>query len=247
MFLEEFSLEVNRSERAKQVDLLAPLLWNPKSRQELLLSLNEKDDKLNSKDPILEEEALNAKAFHFVWILRDSFFYEREKCAENMEWDGLRERWHKVLGLGNWALEPGWWRHPKGSYNNDTGYIVHPCNRAIGWTQQGIKERINFFEKELKPEKINELVHARQIMNTECDCFIQTPRRFIVIECKDKTGFTSKQRVRQKNLFDCIKRLMEKNSELIYVEISSRNSSSTTMWWSWDELKKIRGNMKGTI
>lgn len=234
----EFSLEVNRSERAKQVELLAPLLWNNESRQELLLSLNNKLDKV---DHISEKEADKAKAFHFVWVLRDSFFCERKKCEESKEWDALIERWSKVLKLSDWAREPLWWRHPEGSYGNDSEYIVHPCNRAIGWTKQGIGMRIrNKPGIELESAQIKELIEARKVMNTECDCFIQTSRRLIVIECKDKTGFIGEQKARQDKLSECIKRLIPREAGILQVDISPQNRNmETEMWWSWKYLKEL--------
>jgi hypothetical protein len=57
-------------------------------------------------------------------------------------------------------------------------------------------------------------------MNTECDCFIQTPERLVVIECKDQTSFNDEQRTRQKELLACIERLLPRPERLLYVELS---------------------------
>jgi hypothetical protein len=77
-------------------------------------------------------------------------------------------------------------------------------------------------------------------MNTECDCFIQTSKRLIVVECKDKTDFLDEQRARQQQLFECLQRLLPRAEPLLYVELSSA-ATSPKNWaaWTWAQVADL--------
>ena len=211
---DSFTIEQNRSERARQVAYLVPALTDKIMRRKLLSSIELKDG-----TSITFDEADQAVIMHFVWVLRDLFFAERENAVLNRDWATLRERWRLILDLPEWVLVPEWWQHPRDSYNNDPEYVVHPCSRDVGWTEQAIHERAKRFGLETEGNtRVEILVSARKIMNTECDCFIQTPKRLIVVECKYKTGFLSEQKGRQKDLFRCLKRVLPRSNSLVYVE-----------------------------
>ncbi len=228
----------NRSERAKQVMLLAPALDDEESRFRLLGNMD-----TGPGGPILKSESDNARVMHFVWVLRDMFTFERNEASSNQEWGSFRKRWVDVLALPDWARDPRWWRHPSGEYKGDKDYVVHPCHRNIGWTSRAINERIrNFNLGEVREDQIGVLTYTRQVINTECDCFIQTPNRLIVIECKDKTGFLEEQRSRQKSMFESLMRLLPREEMLIYIELASDNGMDpNALNWTWSQMAEISG------
>lgn len=226
--------EINRSERARQAKQLAPALENPDTRFKLLSSLN-------LSEPINEKESFESEARHFVWILRDYFYFERETAKEEKTWDDFRGKWREILALPEWANEPGWWCHPSGDYRGDKKYIVHPCQKTIGWTEKGILARMERFSLRTESvEAISELVCARKVLNTECDCYIQTPRRILAIECKDKTEFSEEQRNRQEKLRAAIKRLFKPELGIEYIELSGKKSlDPEQLSWTWDDLPEL--------
>jgi len=84
------------------------------------------------------------------------------------------------------------------------------------------------------------LITARKLMNTECDCLIQTDNRLIVVECKDKTTFLQEQHDRQHGLFESMELLLRRPKPLVYVEISSEPAGTRpNQWWSWAELPPV--------
>jgi len=176
-----------------------------------------------------------------VWILRDHFYFERETAKKGISWDEFRHKWRKILDLPEWADEPGWWRHPSGDYGGDKEYIVHPCQTGIGWTKQGILARIERFDLRGESGKeVDVLIDARKVLNTECDCYIQTPRRILAVECKDKTGFSEEQRKRQERLREAINRLFKPELGVEYVELSGKKSGDPEqLSWTWDDLSKL--------
>ncbi|MBM3130024.1 MAG: hypothetical protein FJ009_15555 [Chloroflexi bacterium] len=235
MLIPTFTFEQNRSERAIQAELLVSALAAKDTRRKLLAAIQ-----TPAGFPIDANESDAASVMHFVWVLRDTFFAEREEAAKNKRWTTLRGKWQTILGLQEWASEPGWWRHPDGSYNNDVDYVVHPCNREIGWTEHSITKRIRKFGLDAGEDRMARLVESRKIMNTECDCLIQTPNRIIVVECKDKTDFIPEQETRQRRLFECLERLLVRPQKLLYVEISSQPlKSRPNQFWSWDMLRHL--------
>lgn len=230
-----FTFEQNRSERALQVAYLVPAMANNLMRRDLLSKI-----RVGEAARITFDEAAQAVVMHFVWVLRDLFSAEREGAEQTGDWAALLEKWCRILGLPEWARDSKWWRHPSGSHKGDPDYVVHPCSRDIGWTEQAILERAKRFALETEGKiRIQTLVSARKIMNTECDCFIQTPGRLIVIECKDKTGFLSEQEDRQSQLFRCLERALPRSNSLVFVEISSQPiESRPNQPWSWDMLER---------
>jgi hypothetical protein len=223
----------NRSERAKQVMLLAPALADSGSRFRLLASIHTAD-----APPISREESDSSRIMHFVWVLRDTFTFERDEAARVRGWAPFRERWANLMALPTWANEAPWWRHPSGSYRGDEEYAVHPCHRDIGWTSRAIRTRIrNFGLGAIQEEMIAILSYARQVMNTECDCLIQTPHRLVIIECKDKTGFSTEQRDRQLALSSALARLLQRIHPTIHIDLSTDLSDSDLAnKWSWQDV-----------
>lgn len=212
-----FDETANRSERALQTRLLVPALDDRAARFELLSSLA-----TGGADAISRVESDAADVWHFVWVLRDLFSADRSAAAQPLGWTGLRSRWRNVLGLPEWAEEHGWWRHPCGIYRSDPDFVVHPCHRLIGWTEAAIRTRAARMELDHdEDDAVTVLVRARQAMNTECDCFVQTPERLIVIECKDKTDFVANQTSRQHAMIKCLERALPLPRPPVYVEVSS--------------------------
>ncbi len=228
-----FTYDINRSERAKQVQLLAPALAEPDSRWGLL-------SRLEVQPAISREESDASTAMHFVWVLRDFFTTERDEANKSKDWADLRKRWNSILDLPEWAHQPGWWRHPSGELGGDEQFVVHPCHRKIGWVSQAIQERIKRFNLSAPINALHTLTNARRTLNTECDCFIQKPNRIIVIECKDRTEFLSEQRNRQRTLFECLQRLLIRPYELNYVEVSQANQNQKGLFWSWKDIINAR-------
>jgi hypothetical protein len=208
-----FTFEQNRSERALQVELLVPVLRKAESRVTLLTTIKGVD----------EVEAQAATAMHFVWVLRDQFTHERDEAAKSKAWSSLVTRWVQILGLPEWAQDHRWWRHPDG-YKGDPGYIVHPNQNTLGWTQKALRLRGTGWSVPPMDEVIKALVRARRVMNTECDAFVQTPRRLVLIECKDETGFTTEQQSRQQALAKALSRLLPRPEPPVFVEGISASS-----------------------
>jgi len=233
--VQKFDFNMNRSERALQVACLVPALSDKRLRWDLLSSI-----KVQEGNPITADESDQAKVMHFVFVLRDSFTGERDCTNMPKKWNVLRKRWCEILDLPEWGEEAVWWRHPNGEYKGDTDYMVHPCSRQIGWRDDAVKRRAKTFNVPIpSKDDIHTLVTARKVMNTECDCFIQTPKRLIVVECKDKTSFKKEQGARQKMLYQCLERLYVRPEPLIYVALSDKYPRTCpNHWWSWDMLPK---------
>jgi hypothetical protein len=145
--------------------------------------------------------------------------------------------------LPQWARDLEWWRHPSG-YRGDPDFVVHPTHKDLGWTRRGLADRAQHLRLSRPiPEVAPVLTSKRRILNTECDCLIQTPMRLIVVECKDKTGFSSEQRERQGHLFGCLERLLPRPQPVAYVEVASahaRSPAALTLTW-----EQIAGVMSG--
>jgi len=227
--IEYFDFKKNRSERAKQAELLVPVLKNKDTRFDFLSKI----------DGISKAESDKARVMHFVWVLRDTFTHERDNG--NIDPECLVQKWCRRLELPDWCKNLDWWRHPKGNYKGDKEFVVHPCNNKIGWTETGIQERVKNF-KLTPPSKdyMDKLIDARKVMNTECDCFIQTPERLIAIECKDKTSLGREQKERQAKLFKYIENLLPRTNKLVYILVCDKKDHP----WSWDKLKSILNNRR---
>lgn len=217
----------SRSERALQTELLAPALRNSDVRWDFLKRL----------DSFSREESDTARPMHFVWVLRDMFSFEREAAAEIKGWPALVERWSTILDLPSWANDLVYWRHPDG-YADDPDYVVHPTQKQLGWTKGGLALRYSRMSPSIPIEDAAPvLTGTRRILNTECDCLIQTDRRLIVIECKDNTNFSTEQRERQRGLFKCLERLLQRPEKLAYVEVASSHSDSPAdLAITWDDI-----------
>jgi hypothetical protein len=226
--MDSFGFDQNRSERALQTELLAPVLRNPDARWNLLKSLED----------FSREESDAAVPMHFVWVLRDTFSFEREAATATKRWGDLIERWVTILGLPSWANDLFYWRHPAG-HSGDPDYVVHPTQKRLGWTKEGLDLRYSQMFPSMPIEDVAPvLTGGRRVLNTECDCFIQTNRRLIVIECKDKTGFSTEQRERQKLLFQCLEKLLPKTLNLAYVEVAaSHKNSPADLAFTWDDAR----------
>jgi hypothetical protein len=233
-----FTSEENRSERAKQAMCLVPALADPDTRYQMMRVID-----FDSGTKISRKESDDARIMHFVWVLRDRFSYDRKHAEEEGSWTSLRSDWARILGLPIWVRESRWWCHPSGSYKGDHEYVVHPCSRTVGWSRRALLDRVDKFGLDSRSgDRIDELVMARQVMNTECDCFVQTPKRLVVIECKDKTTFLKEQRTRQKKLFECLERLLPREEPLLYVELSSdlpEGGNGTS--WTWTQIAELTG------
>lgn len=229
-----FDFGHNRSERALQAEALVPKLANPAVRALLLPRLDPGGGR-----PVEVAEAKAATSMHFVWVLRDAFTWERDQSREPRTWTALVERWAMVLDLPEWARCIDWWRHPAGAHRGDRDFVVHPCHRTIGWTKPGITSRMDAFGLHDPDEAaLDVLIEARQVMNTESDCFMQTPDRLIIIECKDKTGFSTEQRARQQRLGACLARLLPRPNPPVFVDVAHRSTGINA--WTWAELEALQ-------
>lgn len=234
-----FTIDDNRSERAYQTEYLAPALRDPNARWRLLSQIG----------GMTKQESDGASVMHFVWVLRDAFSSERNAIEADPNgtgrgWPGLMRRWVEILGLPGWAMNPSYWIHPEG-FRGDSNYVVHPVNKALGWTSNGLECR---YRRLRPPVSIGEatpvLDDARMVLNTECDCLIQTEQRLIVIECKDKTGFTSEQRKRQGALIGCLQRLLPRRETVRHVEIASAQSRKPIdLTMTWAGVKDVVGGI----
>jgi hypothetical protein len=208
----------NRSERAKQVEVLVPALNNKKIRYELLKRFG--IDKLESDE---------ARIFHFVWVLRDMYTFEREELKNETDWDSFINRWREILCLGEWALNKKLWIAEMGK--NKVQGILHPCQKTYGWTEKNLKEKL------IPQNQIQKLVEKRKVINTECDCFIQTTKRLIVIECKDSTSIKKEQKDRQKELILSLEKLFRRKLGVIYLELTNKRGTGD---WTWEEINNYR-------
>lgn len=224
-----FNMDRNRSERAFQAEWLVPALRDCSARWRLLSQIED----------VSKSESDGAIAMHFVWVLRDAFSFERDAIAscpdaKESDWSDLIRRWVEILDLPSWAKDPSYWIHPEG-FRRDSNYVVHPVNKALGWTTNGLKYRYSHLRPPVSEDQATPvLVDARMVLNTECDCFIQSDQRLIVIECKDKTGFTSEQRKRQRELVCCLERLFPRDGPVRHVEVAntkSRKPIDLAMTW----------------
>lgn len=231
-----FTLNENRSERALQAAILVPALQDQNKRFLLLNKIE-----TNRGEQISKKESDEAQVMHFVWVLRDSFYAFREASRRNKNWKQLRSKWCEILSLPEGLLQPEWWQHPDGSFEGDPEFIVHPCNREIGWTDAAIRARIKRYGLKVHANfDVNIMINARKVMNTECDCLIQTSNRLIVIECKDKTEFREEQQSRQQKLFLSLSKLLPRPLPLEYVEIAAiPEKSRERQFWSWESIKSL--------
>ena len=228
-----FGFDQNRSERALQAHLLAPTLASTRCRVALLTGLD------TNGDPVITEaEASSATAMHFVWVLRDAFTSDRDATSKSRDWEEFVQRWCAILDLPRWAHDLRWWRHPNGSYKGDDDFVVHPCHRTIGWTRPGIHKRVEQLGLGQPTEAdLAVLEQARKVLNTESDCFVQTPQRLIIVECKDKTGFSTEQRERQQQLGDALVRLLARPMGVLHVEVAP--TGKTPNRWTWPQLEAL--------
>lgn len=217
-----FTAIENRSERSKQTDLLAPVLRNPDTRFSLLK--NYVQNRSESDDAII---------FHYVWVLRDQFYSDRNDCKDGrISEKELIDRWVEILNLNpEWASKHNVWKSKIGK-SKKLG-IVHPCQKSIGWTKPHLKS------KNFNNDEIEQLENARMVMNTECDCFIQTPARLIIVECKDKTDPKKEQRSRHSKLINAIQRLLKRDNDPIYIELTNEKSNNG---WTWHEIAALAKN-----
>jgi hypothetical protein len=232
-----FNFDTSRSERALQTEILAPALRDREARWALLRAL----------PGMTRAECDEARVMHFVWVLRDAFHREREHARADRAWEFVVARWASILGLPPWATNIDYWRHPEG-YRGDPNYLVHPTQKRLGWTREGLDRRYSAFAFAVPRDEVEPvLVEAREVMNTECDCFIQTPRRLIVLECKDKTGFNTEQRRRQRRLFGCLERLLERPERLAYVELAARHGArgGAEYTLTWDDARTALASVGG--
>lgn len=163
---------------------------------------------------------------HFAWVLRDAFSAERDSINED-NWEIFINKWVKVLNLEEWAKDLKWWTAKIGK--KKTLGIVHPCQKTIGWTETNLKNKTKDIVK------INTLIQKRMVMNTECDCFIQTPKRLMIIECKDKTNPKKEQQERHKELIEAFKILLPRENKTIYIELTNEETGE----WNWIKINEF--------
>ena len=228
-----FSFRQNRSERALQIELLAPALADKSKRGALLTLL-----KPTRSVAIAEEEGDAASAMHFVWVLRDAFYAEREVAVSNAKngdihaIPALRQRWCEILGLDAWATDADYWSRNTGNSKLPRDFPFHPCHRSVGWTKPALADHLT--GEKADPARIDKLIECRKAMNTECDCLVQTPKRLIVFECKGETSYLTEQRERQRRLFKAMTILLRRELPLLYVELSwHHKSGDNSCWQPW--------------
>jgi hypothetical protein len=104
-----------------------------------------------------------------------------------------------------------------------------------------LRDREQRFGLSLSQDQIDVLCEARRVLNTECDCIIQTSQRIIVVECKDKTEFDAEQTQRQRSrLIPALRRLLRRPEPAVYLELSAKQAGSdTNNPWSWSLLTDL--------
>lgn len=138
-------------------------------------------------------------------------------------------RWVEILNLPpEWATNPIIWKSEIGR-KRQLG-VVHPCQKKLGWTESNLRS------KGLSKDQIELLIETRKIINTECDCLIQTPNRIIIVECKDKTNPKSEQRKRHEKLKNALKRLLKRDNEPVYIELTNDKSNDG---WNWEDINNL--------
>lgn len=227
--------EINRSERAKQTRLLAPVLASHEGRRQFFEQVSG-----HLTDPITNEEAADPQVIHFAWPLRDLFTHERDNAGSQLppEWERLRRRWVLLLELPPAAADGAFWRHPAGSFKGDPDFVVHPCNRTIGWTLARLRAITS------DTTLIHALVEARQVMNTEADCLIDTGQRLIFIECKDKTPFIPLQAERQRRLGRACTRAWNRPHDPVHIEVGSAAGTKLGAFVPWTLLEDVAGALR---
>jgi hypothetical protein len=190
--VENFSWEVNRSERALQAQLLVPLLEQPDGREWFLTAI---------KGPCSAEEGRSAEVFHLCFPLRDLFTEDLHRCREIPESaDEFIAYYNELFGLPTgFGVKDVWRTAP-------AGQVRHPGARGrAGWHEDFLKERIR--DRDLR-EKARAV---RQMLGTEADVFIQTRRHVVIVECKYLSQFSREQYQRQQKTGKALARRVGKS------------------------------------
>lgn len=173
----DFGFEVNRAERAQQVRLLVPLLTDHGGCVWFLERLG---------CPCSADEAGAAEPFHFVFPLRDLFTADYYACRG----DPGREvefiaYYNRLFGLTtDFGADTVWRTHPGGP-------IRHPAAPGRNGWHRG------FLTEYVSPADVEQLLAARQLLNTEADAMLLLPRHVVTIECKYRSSLRRQQYERQ--------------------------------------------------
>jgi len=176
----EFNFDVNRAERAQQVQLLVPLLADPEGRLWILERLG---------CPCTVDEARAAEPFHFVFPLRDLFSADYDACRGDPELEiEFIVFYNNLFGMPRefgadtvWRIQPG-------------GPIRHPAAPGRkGWHRE-------FLVQYLPPEDTDRLMGIRQLLDTEADALLRLRRHIVTIECKYRSSLLREQYERQMSM-----------------------------------------------
>jgi hypothetical protein len=163
-----FSWNINRAERAQQVQFLVPLLANPEGRAWFLERLS---------CPCISEEARVAQPFHFVFPLRDLFSFEYDQCRGNPELEAaFIARYNQRFGLAaGFGIDTIWRTQPGGPIR----HVAAPGRQ--GWHRA-------FLSQYVSDEEVGHLMTIRQWLDTEADAILLLSGHVVTIECKYRCG-----------------------------------------------------------
>lgn len=161
----DFSFEINRAERSRQVRWLAPLLDQPEGRIWFLERLG---------CPCTPDEAQDAEVFHLCFPLRDIFTADYYQCRGKPQLeDQFIAYYNNLFGLPeDFGVREVWHTAPGGE-------IRHPAaGGRAGWYEDFLRERIP------DPELYARARNMRRMLGTEADVLLLTEHYVILVECK---------------------------------------------------------------
>ena len=190
--LNEFSFEINRSERSHQVRYLAPLLREPDGRVWLLEELH---------CPCSVEEARAAEVFHLCFPLRDIFTADYRNCRGDFELEGqFIAYYNRLFGLPeDFGTQSVWRTAPNNA-------IRHPvAGGRAGWYKAFLRERVS-----------DGTLYARtrnlcRMLRTEADVLLLTNSNVTLVECKYKGSVSTEQYERHQMMGKTLARRLGKH------------------------------------
>lgn len=228
--LNEFSFEINRSERSHQARYLVPVLREPDGRAWLLEELD---------CPCSAEEARAAEVFHLCFPLRDIFTADYKNCRGNSELEGqFIAYYNRLFGLPeNFGIQSVWRNAPNNA-------LRHPvAGGRAGWYKAFLRERVS-----------DETLYARarnlcRMLRTDSDVLLLTSCAVILVECKYKGTVSTEQYERHQLMGRTLARRLGKHFYFGMLVSGSRDPRFARMrlpYVKWSDVKKRLRDLKGS-
>ena len=187
----EFTFNINRSERTRQVRWLAPLLAEPRGR---VWFLEELGCSCSAK------EAQKATVFHLCFPLRDIFTADYYQCRGNADLeDQFIAYYNRLFDLPEgFGIDEVWRTAP----NNE---IRHPAaGGRSGWYEAFLQKRI--------PDEVlyTQARDVRRMLGTEADALLLSESHVILIECKYRSSPSTEQHERHQLMGKTLARRLER-------------------------------------